>query len=73
MAPRLDAPVVAPVSYSIVRLIDRADGELWSHVRLGDGRRGYIWHAYVRSPADYRALFALIDGRWRMTAFVSGD
>jgi hypothetical protein len=64
---------LAPVSYSIVRLIDRADGELWGHVRLGDGRRGYIWHAYVRSPADYRALFTLIDGRWRMTAFVSGD
>ena len=72
-AVRLDTPVVAPVSYSIVRLIDRADVELWSHVQLGDGRRGYIWHAYVRSPADYRALFALIDGRWRMTAFVSGD
>ena len=53
---------------------DRSSGgTLWSHVRLGDGRTGYIWHAYVRSPVDYRTLFNLSDGRWRMTAFVSGD
>jgi hypothetical protein len=32
-----------------------------------------MWHAYVRSSVDYRALFNLIDGRWRMTAFVAGD
>ena len=42
-------------------------------VQLADGRAGYMWHAYVRSPVDYRALFNLIGGRWRMTAFVAGD
>ena len=73
-APRLDAPISTTISYPIVRLIDRSSGgTLWSHVRLGDGRTGYIWHAYVRSPVDYRTLFNLSDGRWRMTAFVSGD
>ena len=47
------------------QLLDRPAAEpdatsaLWSHVRLGDGRTGYIWHAYVRSPIDYRALFNL--------------
>jgi len=72
-APKLDAPIVAPVSYSIVRLTEPAAGQLWSRVQLGDGRTGYMWHAYVRSSVDYRALFNLIDGRWRMTAFVAGD
>jgi hypothetical protein len=73
-APRLNASVIASVSHSIVRVTEPATGgELWSRVELGDGRSGYIWHAYVRSPVDYRALFNLIDGRWRMTAFVAGD
>ncbi|HKH71596.1 MAG TPA: SH3 domain-containing protein [Vicinamibacterales bacterium] len=72
-APRLDASIVAPVSYPIVRLMEPVPGRLWSRVRLGDGRAGYMWHAYVRSSVDYRALFNLIDGRWRMTAFVAGD
>jgi len=72
-APRLDAPTMASVSYSIVRLMEPAPGQVWSRVQLGDGRTGYVWHAYVRSSVDYRALFNLIDGRWRMTAFVAGD
>ena len=73
-APSLDAPVTTTISYPIVQLQNRtAGGTLWSHVRLADGHTGYIWHAYVRSPVDYRALFNLSDGRWRMTAFVSGD
>jgi hypothetical protein len=72
-APGFDAAILASVSYAIVRVVDRKDGEPWSRVRLGNGRAGYMWHAYVRSPVDYRALFNLIDGRWRMTAFVAGD
>jgi len=72
-APKFDAPIVASVSYSIVRLMEPASGQLWSRVQLGDGRTGYMWHAYVRSSVDYRALFNLIEGRWRMTAFVAGD
>jgi hypothetical protein len=57
----------------MVRVIDDTEGRVWVHVQLGDGRTGYMWHAYVRRPIDYRALFNLIDGRWRMTAFVAGD
>lgn len=73
-AARLDAPIAASVSHSIVRLMEpAAPGQLWSRVQLGDGRTGYMWHAYVRSSTDYRALFNLIDSRWRMTAFVAGD
>jgi hypothetical protein len=73
MSPQLDGRIVTTVSHSIVRLLQTGAEKQWSSVRLGDGRMGYIWHAYVRSPVDYRALFNLIDGRWRMTAFVAGD
>ena len=73
-APRLDAPIVTALSYSIVQRLNRAaDGKEWVNVRLGDGRTGHVWHVYVRSPIDHRALFNLSAGRWRMTAFVSGD
>jgi hypothetical protein len=72
-AAALDAPIIGVVSHSIVRMIEPAQGKLWARVQLGDGRTGYMWHAYVRSPVDYRALFNLVDGRWKMTAFVAGD
>jgi hypothetical protein len=70
-AAQLDGPILTTVSHAIVRVLDR--GEMWSQVQLGDGRRGFVSGAYVRSPVDYRALFNLVDGRWRMTAFVAGD
>jgi hypothetical protein len=72
-APRLDAPIMTSLSYSIVQVLQSGADEQWPAVQRGDGRSGYIWHAYVRSPVDYRALFNRIDGRWRMTAFVAGD
>jgi hypothetical protein len=71
-ARQLDAPIIRSMSYAIVRMLEVGDG-LWSHVQLGDGRSGYVWHAYVRSPIEERAVFNRIDGRWRMTAFVAGD
>ena len=72
-APRLDAPMMTAVTHSIVRLLASSDDGKWAQVQLADGRKGYIWRTYVRSPVYYRALFNLIDGRWRMTAFVAGD
>jgi hypothetical protein len=72
-APRLDAPVMTAVTHSIVRLLASSDDGKWAQVQLADRRKGYLWRSYVRSPVYYRALFNLIDGRWRMTAFVAGD
>ena len=60
-----------PALWNELRLV-LAKG-VWAHVQLGDGRTGYIWDAFVRSPVNYRAFFNLIDGRWRMTAFLEGD
>jgi hypothetical protein len=73
-APRLDAPIAATMSYSIVRMLDiDAGGGQWPRVQLPNGRQGHVAKAYVRMPIDMRAVFNRIDGRWRMTAFVGGD
>jgi hypothetical protein len=78
--PRVGSPVLATLSFDIVRLSQAARSRLtpeqaeeWTAVELQGGRTGYIASRYVRSPIDYRALFNKIDGRWRMTAFVAGD
>ena len=72
--PQPNAPASASVSFSIVQLLGtRSDTNEWYRVQLGDGRTGYVWHTYVRSPVDYRAIFTRSGGRWRMTAFVAGD
>jgi hypothetical protein len=56
-ARRLEAPATTSLSYSVVRVIDEeARDPLWTRVQLGDGRTGYVWHAYVRSPAAARRI-----------------
>jgi hypothetical protein len=49
------------------------EDESWRAVRLPDGRAGFVDRRYLRSPIDYRAIFARIDGRWQMTLFLAGD
>ena len=49
------------------------EDESWRAVRLPDGRAGFVDRRYLRSPIDYRAAFARIDGRWQMTLFLAGD
>ncbi|HWN45282.1 MAG TPA: SH3 domain-containing protein [Thermoanaerobaculia bacterium] len=69
----LKGRILTALSFDVVRLASPAIDAEWVHVKLRDGRTGYISSRYVRSPVDYRALFNKIDGRWRMTAFVAGD
>ena len=75
--PRIDAPTIARVSFSVLRLDDEAarsdwSTQEWTAVRI-NGRKGYIATRYLRSPIDYRARFVYSDGRWRLTFFVAGD
>ncbi len=79
-APRADADVIAALSYAILprppradESIPAADRDQWTAVTLAGGRAGFIASAYVRSPGDYRAIFAEEGGRWRMMAFIAGD
>jgi hypothetical protein len=78
--PRLGSPVLAALSFEIVKLsnsgrsrLTREQAKEWTAVELRGGRTGYIASRYVRSSVAYRALFNKVGGRWRMTAFVAGD
>ena len=72
--PALSAPVVATVSYAILKLgPDGYSDEPWIGVRLPDGRAGFVDAKFARSPIDYRAAFKFEDGRWRMVFFAAGD
>ena len=72
--PALSAPVVATVSYAVLKLgPDGYSDEPWIGVRLPDGRAGFVDAKLARSPIDYRAAFKFEDRRWRMIFFAAGD
>lgn len=70
---------IASLSFAMVPVARGPQGrpgvsdENWTAVRLSDGRSGYISNRYVRSPIDYRAIFARVDGDWRLITFIAGD
>ena len=65
--------VIARLEWDLVEALDGDEGQAWRHVRLADGREGYVIAHELRSPVDYRAGFERVDGRWRMGAFIAGD
>ncbi len=65
--------VLGLLSYDIVRAGAYDPEAAWREIVLGDGRRGYVSAAQVRSPVDYRAGFERRDGRWRLVILVAGD
>lgn len=72
-APRLDAAVLARLSFDIVKLAGQGSGKDWTAVQLADGRKGYIASRYVRSSVGYRGFLVRKNGGWRLTTFVAGD
>ena len=66
------APELARMSYTIVRLLEY--GDEWSSVRLLDGRTGFVASQYLYSPVGYRACFSRNDeDQWQMALLVAGD
>ncbi|MFN6962757.1 MAG: SH3 domain-containing protein [Pyrinomonadaceae bacterium] len=77
--PSADAPVVAKLSYNVVKITanipkrnDR-DAAEWYKVETLGGKSGWVKADFVRSPIDYRAAFVKKRGVWKMTAFIAGD
>ena len=68
------SPVLAALDWDVLlwRQVDDL-AEDWVAVRRADGREGFVLRANLRSPLDYRAHFARVDGRFRMTSFIAGD
>ncbi|HEX8733728.1 MAG TPA: SH3 domain-containing protein [Pyrinomonadaceae bacterium] len=79
--PETNAPVVARLSYNIVKVdfpnsvIDenRKEGYVWLKVETLGGKTGFVKAEYVRSPLDYRAVFEKRNGKWKLVTFVAGD
>ena len=77
--PSLTAPVVASLSYNIVKLdfensVEDKNGYYsWYKVETLGGKKGFVKAEYVRSPGDYTASFEKIGRKWKMTAFIAGD
>ncbi|HEX8368589.1 MAG TPA: SH3 domain-containing protein [Pyrinomonadaceae bacterium] len=79
--PETSAPVVAALSYNIVKVDfensvkdeNKEDKYLWLKVETLGGKKGFVNARYVRSPVDYRAVFEKRNGKWKMVTFVAGD
>lgn len=64
---------IATLAWDVLRLRSVEVPEGWYAVTLASGRDGFVRHADVRSPLDYRIYFRKQGGRWRITAFIAGD
>ncbi len=78
--PSTRSPVVARLSYNIVRVEHEtvpksgmSEYPGWLNVRTLGGLEGYVKQEFVRSPIDYRAAFEKVRGKWVMVLFLSGD
>lgn len=62
-----------PVAAWTVGRVTNSGGDLWTGVKLADGREGFISDDLLYEPLGYRMLVDKRGGEWRITAFVAGD
>lgn len=72
-APSDAAPAIAQLDWDVLAWRSAESPEDWLPVALADGRSGFVRRGQVRGLLDYRAGFARVGGRWRMTVFIAGD
>jgi hypothetical protein len=53
--------------------VTNSGGDLWTGVKLPDGRQGFISDDDLYEPLGYRMLVEKRKGKWMITAFVAGD
>jgi hypothetical protein len=79
--PDTNAPVVATLSYNIVK-VDYSDSVKssasdddysWLKIETLGGKKGFVKAEFVRSSIDYRAGFEKKKGKWLMVFFLAGD
>jgi len=80
--PNVQAPVIATLSYELVKpLYDfdlpyeegKREKNRWVKIRTSSGIEGHVCGKYVRHPHGYRACFEKINGQWKLVSFVAGD
>jgi hypothetical protein len=75
LEPRLTAPIVAKLSYDVVRavpnaqVVDRSDSKFssWTKIKTPEGNEGYVRDSDVRGPMDYGICLRQINGTWLIT------
>lgn len=70
--PSASAPVIGKLSWDYVRRPEFNDDD-YAKVITRDGREGYMAQSYLRSLVDYRVVANMVDGEWKITAFIAGD
>jgi hypothetical protein len=63
----------APVAAWSLGRVTNSSGDLWTGIRLADGRAGFMSDDELYEPLGYRMLIEKRRGRWTITAFVAGD
>lgn len=71
--PSLNAPVVATLSYDIVKISFDENSRNNSWVKILTPTPGYVSRQFIRHPNDYSACFKILNGKWVMTSFIAGD
>lgn len=72
--PDPSAPVIARLSFDIVRSEYAEPAAAWTRITTPSGRSGYVARRYIRSPIDYRACFRRgANGDWKLDLLVAGD
>lgn len=77
--PSARAPVLAKLSYEIVKLdgylpsVRERESASWVKIKTQAGLTGYVSRRFIYSPIDYRARFVKREGKWRITSLVAGD
>ncbi|RJP20754.1 MAG: hypothetical protein C4527_24680 [Candidatus Omnitrophota bacterium] len=73
------AKIIHFLSYDVVKtaeegrmeLIEEKNGYVKNTTLAGE--KGWVRREEIRSPIDYRVLFKLIDGQWKLSSLVNGD
>lgn len=79
-----NSAVIETLDYEIVKILNPPDYDTpneiigsksgaWVNILTASGRNGYIFNYYIHSPIGYRAIFEKHEGKWLLTAFISGD
>lgn len=79
--PGLSTPIVTNLSHTIVEVLNSSGPEAtiggvtypWWQVTTLDGKTGYVWGGFMRSPQGPRAGFTTAAGSWKMTFFWPGE
>lgn len=81
--PSLDSEVLQIITYEVVEVLELQasspekigeDTYPWVKIKTTQGKEGFIFGKYFRSPLDYRACFQrMANGQWQMVYFLAGD